>query len=155
MKILDACCGGRMMWFDKENKDTTYMDIESRPKGCIKQQKNFSVNPDIIGDFRDMPFKDNTFDMVVFDPPHSFVSKDSIIGKKYGTLNKESWKDDINKGFNECMRVLKNDGILILKWSEPTIKVSELLKLLNKKPLFGHTTGKSGNTKWMTFKKGD
>ena len=25
--ILDVCCGGRMMWFDKNNKDTLYCDI--------------------------------------------------------------------------------------------------------------------------------
>ena len=27
MKILDACCGSKMFWFDKNNQDTTYMDI--------------------------------------------------------------------------------------------------------------------------------
>ncbi|NBJ75120.1 SAM-dependent methyltransferase, partial [Neglecta sp. X4] len=26
MKILDACCGGRMFWFDKQNPFVTYMD---------------------------------------------------------------------------------------------------------------------------------
>ena len=26
MKILDACCGSRMFWFDKDHKDTLYMD---------------------------------------------------------------------------------------------------------------------------------
>lgn len=109
------------------------MDIEKRPKGCIEQQPNFSVEPDIIGDFRNMPFDNGFFDLVVFDPPHAFVSKNSIIGKKYGTLNKKHWKIDIKQGFEECMRVLKNDGILIFKWSEPTIKVSEVLKLFNKK----------------------
>ena len=25
-KILDVCCGTRMFWFDKENKDTVFMD---------------------------------------------------------------------------------------------------------------------------------
>lgn len=26
-KILDACCGSRMMWFDKECPDAVFMDI--------------------------------------------------------------------------------------------------------------------------------
>lgn len=25
-KILDACCGSRMFWFDKENPDTIFAD---------------------------------------------------------------------------------------------------------------------------------
>ena len=25
-QILDACCGSRMFWFDKENKNAIYMD---------------------------------------------------------------------------------------------------------------------------------
>ena len=27
IKILDACCGSRMFWFDKNEKHTTFMDI--------------------------------------------------------------------------------------------------------------------------------
>ncbi|EOD7126844.1 SAM-dependent methyltransferase, partial [Listeria monocytogenes] len=26
MKILDACCGSRMFWFDRTNKNVTFMD---------------------------------------------------------------------------------------------------------------------------------
>ena len=25
-KILDACCGSKMFWFDKENENTVFMD---------------------------------------------------------------------------------------------------------------------------------
>lgn len=28
-KILDACCGSRMCWFDKDNPDTVFMDCRS------------------------------------------------------------------------------------------------------------------------------
>lgn len=28
------------------------------------------INPNVIGDFRDMPFEDESFYHVVFDPPH-------------------------------------------------------------------------------------
>ena len=26
MKILDVCCGSKMFWYDKNNKDVTFVD---------------------------------------------------------------------------------------------------------------------------------
>lgn len=54
-----------------------------------------------------MPFEDNTFHHVVFDPPHLVnAGNTSWLVKKYGKLN-EDWRNDIKQGFKECMRVLK------------------------------------------------
>ena len=69
MKILDACCGSRMFWFDKEHKDTLYMDKRVLSE-TLCDGRLLEINPDMEGDFRDMPFPDNSFYMVVFDPPH-------------------------------------------------------------------------------------
>lgn len=44
-------------------------------------------------------------------------------------------------------------GILIFKWNEDQIKVSEILALTNEKPLFGHKSGKRMSTHWITFMK--
>jgi ubiquinone/menaquinone biosynthesis C-methylase UbiE len=74
------------------------------------------------------------------------------LAQKYGRLF-PSWKDDISQGFSECFRVLKQDGILIFKWNEIQIKVSEILELTNHKPLFGHKSGKQANTHWIAFMK--
>lgn len=49
----------------------------------------------------------------------------------------------IRKGFNECMRVLKKDGILIMKWSSNQISTKDVLKVLPVQPLFGNRRGKS------------
>lgn len=68
MKILDACCGSKMFWFDKDNEYTTYMDIREETFEIYRKKVN--VKPDVIADFRDMPFGDNTYDLIVFDPPH-------------------------------------------------------------------------------------
>jgi hypothetical protein len=63
--------------------------------------------PDLIADFRALPFADNTFPVVVFDPPHlERVGDKAWMGKKYGRLNKETWRDDLRKGFAEAFRVL-------------------------------------------------
>lgn len=43
---------------------------------------------------------------------------------QYGQLDKENWKEDISKGFEECMRVLKVGGTLVFKWSDCQVNVS-------------------------------
>lgn len=141
-KILDACCGSRMFWFDKNNENVVFMD--NRQESCTLQDgRKLEVNPDVIGDFINMPFDDETFYLVVFDPPHLVrAGKKSWLAKKYGIL-KDNWQDEIQKGFNECMRVLKKNGTLVFKWSEQQVMVSDVLKAIDAKPLFGTRRGKT------------
>lgn len=141
-KILDACCGSRMFWFDKNNENVVFMD--NRQESCTLQDgRKLEVNPDVIGDFTNMPFDDETFYLVVFDPPHLLrAGKNSWLAKKYGIL-KDGWQDEIRKGFNECMRVLKKNGTLVFKWSEQQVMVSDVLKAIDAKPLFGTRRGKT------------
>lgn len=150
--ILDPCCGGRMFWFDKNNPDVLFGDIREESH-ILCDGRNFEVSPDIILDFRELPFEDNSFNLIVFDPPHlENLGKSSWMAKKYGVLNYH-WRDDIRQGFNECFRVLKKNAILIFKWSESKIKLKDVLELSPVPPLFGHTTSKNGKTKWVTFIK--
>lgn len=37
-EILDACCGGRMWWWDKQHPLAVYMDVRHEPKGCVGEQ---------------------------------------------------------------------------------------------------------------------
>lgn len=148
-KILDACCGSRMFWFDKENPDVTFMDCrqyyEKLATGHV-----VNVDPDIVGDFRDMPFENNEFDMVVFDPPHLIhAGESSWLAKKYGRLD-ELWPEDIRQGFAECMRVLRPSGTLIFKWNEDQIPLSDVLEAIGEQPLFGN---KRSKTHWLVFMK--
>lgn len=108
------------------------------------------VDPDVVGDFRNMPFEDDTFDMVVFDPPHLIHAGDnSWLAKKYGKLD-ELWPEDIRQGFAECMRVLKPNGSLIFKWNEDQISLQEVLAAIGEQPLFGN---KRSKTHWLVFMK--
>ncbi|MFS1008428.1 class I SAM-dependent methyltransferase [Enterococcus casseliflavus] len=148
-KILDACCGSRMFWFDKENPNVTYMDIRQEYEE-LETGHVVNVNPDIVGDFRDMPFESDTFDMVVFDPPHLIhAGENSWLAKKYGKLD-ELWPEDIRQGFAECMRVLKPNGSLIFKWNEDQISLQEVLTAIGEQPLFGN---KRSKTHWLVFMK--
>lgn len=151
--ILDACCGSRMMWFDRKNENTIYADLRTETH-TLCDGRSLEINPDIEMDFRDIPFNDGQFKLVVFDPPHLVkAGPKSWLALKYGKLNQD-WREDIRKGFSECFRVLATDGILIFKWNETQIKVSEILTLTDQKPLFGHISGKRANTHWITFMKG-
>jgi len=154
--ILDACCGGRMFWWDKQNENAYFADKREVEKGAFANgwNPNWCVKPDGVHDFRDMPYDDKTFKMVIFDPPHlTSGSEKSVINMKYGLLNKETWKADIVAGFSECWRVLDDYGVLIFKWNEANIKAKELLREFPVEPLFGDFTGKTGKTIWVTFMK--
>lgn len=148
-KILDVCCGSKMFWFDKNNKDVVFMD--NRELDCnLCDGRSLKVAPDIIGDFRKIPFEDKSFKLVVFDPPHLIkAGEKSWLALKYGKLN-EAWKEDLLKGFLECMRVLEDNGILIFKWNEEQIKLKQILDLFPINPLFGN---KRAKTHWIVFMK--
>jgi len=152
--ILDACCGGRMSWFNKRHPNCLYVDERVALKGHRKQRPNHSVEPDMIMDFRKLELKDNSFKLVVFDPPHlKTLGNTSDFRKMYGGLNPETWRDDIKQGFDECWRVLDNYGVLIFKWNEQEIKKREILDVIEKEPLFGHPRGNRLNTIWFCFMK--
>lgn len=151
-KILDVCCGSRMFWFDKTNKDVIFLDIR-KESHILCDGRKLEINPDMVMDFRKLEFKSNQFKLVVFDPPHlRRLGKSSWMAKKYGVLS-DNWQEDLKKGFDECWRVLKKDGVLIFKWNQRDIKIREIIKIFGTQPLFGHTTTIGRNTIWMCFMK--
>lgn len=150
--ILDACCGSKMFWFNKENENVLFMDNRETEETLCDGRK-LIIKPDIVADFRNMPFEDNEFYLVVFDPPHLIrAGENSWLSKKYGKLNKDTWQEDIRQGFDECMRVLKPNGTLIFKWNEDQIRLRDILKVIEHKPLFGN---KRAKTHWLVFMKGE
>lgn len=148
--ILDACCGGKMFWVDKKDKRILSMDIRVNPPEKLSNGSLFAVTPDIVADFRDIPFPDSSFSMVIFDPPHLRCGRRSFLFKKYGTLEKD-WKDTLTKGFSECFRVLKPNGTLIFKWSDNFKKLSEILELTEEKPVITHKTKSNSGTAFTYF----
>lgn len=154
--ILDACCGGRMFWFSKKHPKVLFIDKRFRPKGFMTVRPNFSVEPDEVMDFTDMKFKSNTFKMVVFDPPHCVrqpAKKEGIIAARYGELTPDNWRDQLKKGFSECMRVLQKHGVLIFKWNDESVKIKDVLKMIPFEPLFGNHAGTCHKTHWLVFMK--
>jgi len=152
--ILDACCGSRMFWLDKQQLNTIFIDNRQYDKGFIDNRQNRELHPDIVMDFRKLEFPDKSFKLIVFDPPHLIGKPDGCrMTKTYGCLIAETWQDDLRRGFKECWRVLEDYGILIFKWSEASIKKVKVLELFDVKPLFGHPNGSKIPTMWFCFMK--
>ncbi|MEM0966118.1 MAG: SAM-dependent methyltransferase [Verrucomicrobiota bacterium] len=156
--VLDACCGGRMMWFDKSDSRAVFIDKRAEELQLIDRSKksgvrHLTVSPDLIADFTNLPFRDGSFSLVVFDPPHlKRGGKNSWMIAKYGKLE-ENWEEELRDGFSECWRVLQGNGTLIFKWSEVQIPLSRILPLAPTGPLFGNRCGKSNKLHWVVFFK--
>lgn len=157
-KILDVTCGSKTIWFNKNHPSAIYYDkrtcdYENAFGKARTNIRKCTVSPDVVCDFTNLPFDDNTFSLVVFDPPHLIRAKEtSWLVKKYGKLD-GNWPEMLHDGFQECMRVLKPDGVLIFKWSECDIPAQEVWKAIGQKPLFGHHSGKKSTTFWACYMK--
>lgn len=152
--ILDPASGGRMFYFDKNDPRVMFGDIREHEEHESSNGRRITVKPDMVMDFRSLPFDDETYNTVIFDPPHlTGLGETSWYRKAYGVLDKETWRDDLAKGFSECFRVLKPNGVLIFKWNEFNILTSEVIKLAGCRPIIGHQSGTKMKTHWLLFIK--
>lgn len=144
--IPDATAGRRMMWLQKRREDTVFLD------------KRREVKPDIVADFRQLPFKDSIFDLVLFDPPHLSTGETGVFRRKFGTINHFTL-GGLYHASRELFRVLKNSCFLIFKWNTHDYSVKQVLQYWPWPPLFGQrTTGRIkyrnvSQTWWFCFIK--
>lgn len=74
-----------MFWYDKHESHTTYMDIRDAVYTTLDRgtERRIEIHPDVQADWKHIPFNDETFDLVVFDPPHLIhAGKTSWLAKK-------------------------------------------------------------------------
>lgn len=153
-KILDPACGSKMFWFDKSNQETLFGDIRNESH-VLCDGRSLHITPDVVMNYENIPLPAQHFDMIIFDPPHlERAGENSWMRKKYGVLPEE-WPQSLRKGFSECFRVLKNNGVLIFKWNNNQVPVGKILSLTPYAPLFGQRrpNRKSSTTHWITFLK--
>jgi hypothetical protein len=89
-----------MWWFNKENPQAVFGDLRSetitvtdRSHGKQDGERILRIDPDIKMDFREIPFPDETFHLVAFDPPHLIrAGAKSWMAAKYGKLG-PCWQD--------------------------------------------------------------
>lgn len=91
--ILDPCCGSRMMWFDRGHENVVFGDqrsetitVTDRSHGNESGTRTLRIEPDVLMDFRDLPYPDGSFKLVAFDPPHLVrAGPSSWLAAKYGS----------------------------------------------------------------------
>ncbi|BDB63958.1 hypothetical protein T36_0405 [Helicobacter cinaedi] len=66
--ILDVCCGGRMFYYDREDKNVLFCDNRFFETTFTNVRGNgkFSVKPDMLVDFRALPFENESFHLSSF-----------------------------------------------------------------------------------------
>ena len=156
--ILDACCGGKQFWYNKNHPNTIYIDIR---KGNFPTPDwpTFKVDPNIVMDFRKMDFPDKSFKLVIFDPPHMKLGPNSHMADRYGVFYAWEIRQLVFEGFREFERVLKKDGTVMFKWNDHDVNLGKILELApaNFQPLFAQKvairTRHSSVTSWVCLIK--
>ena len=148
---LDVACGTRSFYFDKQDDRVLKCDAHPR-RFTLRDGRTLEVAPDMVADFRELPFPDESFNLVIFDPPH-LIGERGWKSDYYGSLNSHTWSEDLTKGFSECLRVLKPHGVLVFKWYEYHIPLKDVLALCPAKPIIGDRRPKASKTHWVLFMK--
>ena len=140
--ILDATAGNRTMWQTKKAEDIIYIDIE----------KQLKTKPTIFADNTNTPFLSEIFDTIFYDPPHRWGGEPFFHGQ-VGFLQKRQWArtkpfawtyygwdkyktrlqliKHIYHAQKEFKRILKQDGLLWLKWNECEISLNRILAIFS------------------------
>lgn len=158
-EILDATAGGRHMWHEesKDNDRTVYVD--RRVVESLNHQPGWSCQPDVQADIRDLPFADQSFCLIAYDPPHRVTDGgmeqiSGVVEQKYGALRSDTWRRDLRESFDELWRVLRPGGTLTFKWADVHKSHDKVIEQLGQYPLYGVTTEKKrALTKWWVFQK--
>ena len=109
--VLDGTYGKGRFWAWEHNLNLTSLDIVGSPA-------------QIQGDFRCLPFRDETFDACVFDPP--YYGHGTQMQEDSGTSNQLPWflrrteptRNLYMRGLLEASRVTKNRGIVVVKCTD-------------------------------------
>ena len=140
--------GNRAVWFDKEYRDTTYLDL--RPE----------VEPTIVCDTRHLPEEVGSgYDLIVFDPPHVNFGANAIMSKAYGHHTSEDIRSIVSGSAKEAHRVSRQDALMAFKWNDHDQSFDKILGLMDEwwEPLFGATTTvrtkHSSMTKWVLLRR--
>jgi SAM-dependent methyltransferase len=138
--------GHRAIWFNRLQAETVFVDI--RPE----------THPTVLADTTQLPFPDNWFDLIVFDPPHMTHGEGSTMAKYYSAFPAEVIRDLVQKSGAEAFRVVKTDGLMAFKWNDHDVRLPRILLLMEGwEPLFGQkVAGRSlhrSGSYWVLLRK--
>lgn len=137
---LDATAGNQTMWVNKGWEHIFHIDME----------RKLTVKPDMFCLNTQTPFQDSIIDNIFYDPPHLFGHHNSLfsipdrgtfrqiypeekgIPRYYGADKYKTQTALIHHVYDaqkEFLRILKEDGLLFLKWNESCIHINTILRL--------------------------
>jgi hypothetical protein len=133
--------GWRHIWFDKQNPLVTFLD------------RRREVNPTFVCDTRSIPAEGGGgYDLVVFDPPHANVGKNSDMAKQYGYSITDDIRATVRGSAKEAWRVSKPNALMAFKWNDCGQKLEKVIPMLEGwEPLFGHGLSIPGRHKSSTY----
>ena len=151
MNILDMTSGNRSMWFERDRADVVFVDIRRE------------VHPSVIADSKALPFQRECFDIVVFDPPHTNLGRNSDMSKTYGYMTGSQITNLVAQGSTEAARVARPGAVMGFKWSDRDRGLESTMEFLDRRwePLFGQrlpagrrrkASNKITNTHWVLFR---
>lgn len=158
-EILDATTGGKHMWHETAKDLDRTVFADRRKVETLEHQPGWSCEPTILCDTRKLPLKDETFNLIAYDPPHRVTDGgmeqlSGVIEKKYGALTAETWQSDLRQTFEELWRVLAPGGTLTFKWADVHKSHEQVHDAIGRTPLYGVTTEKKrAVTKWWVYQK--
>jgi hypothetical protein len=119
--------GTRAAWFDKHRPDVMHIDIREK------------VRPDVVANSKLLPFRDGTFDLIVFDPPHVNGGAKSNISRDYGHHTTAGIRELISLSAREAHRVGMVGCRMAFKWNDHDQRLEAVLDLVDEfwQPLFG------------------
>lgn len=119
--ILDVCCSAEKMYHGHQNNldknEFITMDIRHGDFSYTIQGATTPVivKPVVLGTMQHLPFKSNTFDIIVCDPPHMDCGLTGFMSKAWGSWNQRDTIDVMKLANHEFARCLKKNGTLVLK----------------------------------------
>jgi len=137
-----------MMWKNKNPPLTVFMD-----KNALSPRP-----PDVVGVWEFLPFRDDVFECVIFDPPHKHgrttgrgLWATPTSSSYYGIdIPRIKFLSGVYRGTREFLRVSKR---LCFKWNDIEMSVSRVLSLFPKewKEVYRRVIDKGLKTKTLTF----
>lgn len=104
---LEPCCGPRREWSDV------------REATCVMGDKLLEVQPQVVLDFQQLPFKDGVFDSIFFDPPHLIRNDVKHFNKAYRHFgnwkSRREWEAALDSVNTEFWRVTRPGALLRVK----------------------------------------
>lgn len=175
-RILDATASNRSIWLIKDSPHILFIDIENE----------LQVPPDMVLDCTETGFKPHSYHTIFFDPPQWWgdtpsdnyyscknLKESKAFSEKYGYKgyftsyygtdkfkSKTELLTFLHKSQKEFNRILKDDGMLWVKWNETKIPLSKILpffknwdEMLRLEIGDNYQTLGVSQTYWMMFMK--